>query len=77
MKKKLYMNNMDLILQRFASRHFKITKDCRFASTLPKGGPTPEGNSNGELHPFFITGFADGESNFTVIITKSKSLKVG
>jgi hypothetical protein len=29
------------------------------------------------LNPYYITGFADGESNFTIIITKNKSLKVG
>lgn len=29
------------------------------------------------LNPYYVTGFADGESNFTIIITENKTLKVG
>nr|YP_009558612.1 hypothetical protein [Capillidium heterosporum]AZZ06712.1 hypothetical protein [Capillidium heterosporum] len=42
-------------------------KGNRFYTTL----------NNPRLNPYYITGFADGESNFTIIITKNKSLKVG
>jgi len=34
-------------------------------------------NSSYNLNPLFLTGFSDGESNFTVRITKSNSVKVG
>ena len=34
-------------------------------------------NLSGNLNPFFLTGFSDAESNFTVRIFKSNSVKVG
>ena len=34
-------------------------------------------NSSDNLNPWFLTGFWDAESNFTVRITKSNSVKVG
>jgi hypothetical protein len=34
-------------------------------------------NLSDNLNPWFLTGFSDGESNFTVIIIKSNSVKVG
>jgi hypothetical protein len=34
-------------------------------------------NLSDNLNPWFVTGFSDGESNFTVRITKSNSVKIG
>jgi len=37
----------------------------------------PSNNLSASLNPWYITGFSDGESNFTVRILKSNTVKVG
>jgi hypothetical protein len=34
-------------------------------------------NSRVNLNPFFVTGFADGESSFVISICKDRKLKTG
>ena len=48
----------------------KVRGSFRFYSTLEK-------NTVKQLHPFFVTGLADGESTFYLGISKSASYKVG
>jgi hypothetical protein len=38
---------------------------------------TVNGSSKNRLNPYYITGFANGESNFTILFTKNKTLKLG
>lgn len=36
-----------------------------------------EENKSKELHPFFVTGFADGECSFSILISEYKKMKIG
>src|SRR5579859_6514181 len=36
-----------------------------------------EGKNSKGLHPFFVTGFADGESSFSILISEYKKIKIG
>ena len=59
---------------RFYSTTFTKAARARLVKT-PVVLSKEQGDS--KLHPWFITGFADGESSFSYLITENKNLKTG
>jgi len=69
--KNLYMNSNNSIVQRLAVDSGSLCglKNRRFVST--KVNPVKK------LHPWWVTGFIDGEGSFIINTTKSKTTKTG
>lgn len=70
---KVHSSKLDLFIRRggtsFFRRYFSNTPSRNFSSLSDK--------SNFKLNPFWVAGFVDGEGCFSVIISRSNSLKVG
>ena len=69
--KNLNMNSNNWLVQRLAvgSGFLCGLQNCRFVST--------QVNSVKKLHPWWVTGFVDGEGSFIINTTKSKTTKIG
>lgn len=69
--KNLYMNNNNngLVRRLAVDSGFLYNKNCRFVTT--------QVNPVKELHPWWVTGFVDGEGSFIINTTKSKTTKIG
>ena len=50
---------------------------CSCFSTLSKCENLEDKHNNSQLHPYFITGFTDGEGYFTVSIRRNNNMKTG
>ena len=71
---------LSLALLLLAKNNKKNNKKKKNMASLPlikKGSGTKENNGEAELNPNFVTGYADGESSFTVRIRRSLNSKFG
>lgn len=67
--------NINLITPALKSFNFFTNRDISTNSQITVIN-SEEKNSKG-LHPFFVTGFADGESSFSILISEYKRMKIG
>jgi len=58
-------------------RNYQVRIPSNYLITLKRLYSSLPINLSDNLNPWFLTGFSDGESNFTVRVTKSNSVKVG
>jgi hypothetical protein len=57
-----------------SSYNYRALMENNFGNRLYS---TVNDSSKNILNPYYVTGFADGESNFTILFTKNKTLKLG
>lgn len=77
-----YQNTKSRSEFNFSSSGLAITLSRPVSSIKNIVATTPSGlallnTSLTQLDPWFITGFADGESNFSVLVSKKPRLKTG